>query len=412
MAIFKTGGGLSKAMTIEASRPVPSFAILVAISAIGPLSLNIFIPSMPGLQREFGVSYGQAQLTLTLFLIGMAFCQLIYGPLSDRVGRRPMLLGGMIVFVFGSLAAALAPSIGWLIAARLLQALGGAAGIVLARAMVRDVYPRDKAASVISYITMAFVVAPMVAPVLGGFIDHFSGWRTDFWLLAGLGTVVLALSWFHLPETHVVRSASADTMGLLEAAIRLFAMARFRTYATTLATTSIVFFSFLGGAPHIMVDVLHRTPMEYGMWFAVVSGGYMIGNFISGRFTQRAGIDAMMLYGCAITLVGGLLCLGSAISGFLSPPTLFVPMALAALGNGLTLPNGTAGAISVDPRLTGSAAGWSGFAQMACGAAASQLVGSLQNGFPMAVFWFMAVASFLALASHMLAMRAAGTAKA
>ena len=145
----------------------PSYAILVAISTVGPLALNIFMPSMPGLQREFGVTYETVQLTLTLFLIGMAICQLVYGPLSDRIGRRPMLLGGLAVFVIASLLAAIAPSIELLIAARLLQALGGAAGIVLARAMVRDAFDRETSASVISYITMAFVVAPMVAPALG-----------------------------------------------------------------------------------------------------------------------------------------------------------------------------------------------------------------------------------------------------
>ena len=391
-------------MTSVDTRPLPSFAILVAISAIGPLALNIFIPSMPGLQAEFAISYGEAQLTLTLFLIGMALCQLIYGPISDRIGRRPMLLGGLAVFVVASVLAAFAPTIEVLIGARLLQALGGAAGIVLARAMVRDVFERDKAASVISYITMAFVVAPMVAPVLGGFIDHYAGWRTDFWLLGALGAAVLLASWFRLPETHVTRGAG-NAVGLAEAAIRLFAIGRFRSYTVTLSFTSAVFFAFLGGAPHIMVDVLKRTPMEYGIWFVIVSLGYMTGNFLSGRFTQRIGIDRMVLYGCAITLLGGVLCLGSAISGLLSPATLFVPMAFAAFGNGLTIPNGTAGAISVDPRLTGSAAGWSGFAQMACGAAASQLVGSLQGNWPLAVFWFMAVASMLALASHVLAIR-------
>lgn len=384
---------------------LPPYAILIAISAIGPLALNIFIPSMPGLQAEFKVDYGTAQLTLTLFLIGMAVCQLIYGPVSDRVGRRPMLLGGLVVFVIASALAAIAPTIELLIAARLLQALGGAAGIVLARAMVRDVFERDKAASVISYITMAFVVAPMIAPVLGGFIDRVAGWRLDFWILAGLGALVLAASWTRLPETHASLGTDANTTGLVQGALRLFANPRFVTYAMTLSFTSAVFFAFLGGAPHIMVDVLKRTPMEYGLWFMAVSSGYMLGNFLSGRFTQRIGIDRMMLYGCAITVLGGTLCLGSAISGFLAPATLFVPMAFAALGNGLTIPNGTAGAISVDPRLTGAAAGWSGFTQMAFGAAASQLVGSLQNDWPFAVFWFMAGASMLALATHALAMR-------
>jgi MFS transporter, DHA1 family, multidrug resistance protein len=389
----------------DRTRVLPPFAILVAISAIGPLSLNIFIPSMPGLQDEFGIPYGKAQLTLTLFLIGMAVCQLIYGPISDRVGRRPMLLGGMAVFVVASVLAALAPSIEVLIGARLLQALGGAAGIVLARAMVRDVFDRDKSASVISYITMAFVVAPMVAPVLGGFIEVIAGWRYDFWLLALLGAAVLAAAWLRLPETLVRRDGAPNAVGLVAGAMHLAGIARFRSYTLTLAFTSAVFFAFLGGAPHIMVDVLHRTPMEYGMWFVLISSGYMLGNFLSGRFTQRVGIDRMMLMGCGVTTLGGLLCLAAAALGFLSPPTLFVPMAFAALGNGLTIPNGTAGAISVDARLTGAAAGWAGFVQMACGAAASQLVGTLQEDFPFSVFWCMSAASILALAIHLGALR-------
>ncbi len=349
-------------MTFAAAEPVrPSYAILIAISAVGPLALNIFMPSMPGLQLEFGVTYGVVQLTLTLYLIGMAVCQLVYGPMSDRVGRRPMLLGGLAVFVAASLMAAVAPTIEVLIAARLLQALGGAAGIVLARAMVRDVFDRETSASVISYITMAFVVAPMIAPALGGLLDQHLGWRWDFWLLAGLGAIVLAAAWRFLPETHVTRNNAGTGMGLISGAARLFALPRFRGYTLVLAFTSAVFFAFLGGAPHIMMDVLKRTPMEYGAWFVTMSAGYMLGNFVSGRFTRRLGIDRMIMTGCAITTAGGLLCFAAAITGMLSPATLFLPMCLAALGNGLTIPNGTAGAISVDPRLTGAAAGWSGF---------------------------------------------------
>ena len=384
----------------------PSFAILVAISAVGPLALNIFMPSMPGLQAEFGVPYGTVQLTLTLYLIGMAVCQLIYGPMSDRVGRRPMLLAGLALFLVASLMAALAPTIEILIAARLLQAIGGAAGIVLARAMVRDVFDREQSASVISYITMAFVVAPMVAPALGGFLDTNGGWRASFWLLTVLGAAVLAAAALRLPETHVTRTGS-QAMGLIAGAGTLFALPRFRAYAATLSFTSAVFFSFLGGAPHIMIDVLGQSPMAYGLWFILVSAGYMLGNFISGRYTRRVGIDRMVMIGCVITLGGGILCLAAAVTGLLSPLTLFAPMGLAALGNGLTIPNGTAGAISVDPRLTGAAAGWSGFTQMACGAMAAQLVGVLQDTHPFAVFWMMAAASLLALASHASATRGA-----
>jgi DHA1 family bicyclomycin/chloramphenicol resistance-like MFS transporter len=302
--------------------------------------------------------------------------------------------------VVASLLAALAPTIELLIAARLLQALGGAAGIVLARAMVRDVYDRETSASVISYITMAFVVAPMVAPALGGLLDTHGGWRSSFWLLTVLGAAILIASWYRLPETHLTRASSETGMGLLQGAVTLFAIARFRSYVMTLAFTSAVFFAFLGGAPHIMVDVLGHSPLEYGTWFVLVSCGYMLGNFLSGRYTKRLGLDRMILMGCSITLCGGALCFAAAITGLLSPATLFVPMMLAALGNGFSIPNGTAAAISVDPRLTGAAAGWSGFSQMAFAAAASQLVGSLQNHWPFAVFWVMAASSLLALAGH------------
>ena len=381
-----------------AMQRTPSFAILVAISAIGPLALNLFVPSIPGLQREFAISYGTAQLTLTLYLIGTAVCQLGYGPLSDRFGRRPLLLIGLALFVVASIFAALAQSIEWLIAARLVQAVGGAAGIVLGRAMVRDVFDREKSASVIAYITMAFVMAPMVAPAIGGWLDHASGWRAGFWLLAVLGSAVLAVAFKLLPETHVNRGGASRGASLLEGGARLFSIPRFRHYTLTLALTSCVFFAFLGGAPHVMVDILHREPLDYGLWFIMVSGGYMAGNFFSGRFTQKLGLDRMILWGCVITAVGGLACLVCALTGLLSPFTMFGAMSIAALGNGLTIPNGTAGAISVDQRLTGAAAGWSGFIQMASGAAASQLVGSLQDGWPAAIFWFMFAASALALA--------------
>ena len=389
--------------TAIAAPPRPSFAILVAISAIGPLALNLMIPSMPGLEKTFAVPYGTVQLTLTLYLIGMAVCQLIYGPASDKFGRRPLLLAGLSLFFIASLLAAIAPTIETLIAARLIQAIGGSAGIVLARAMVRDVFTREKSASVISYITMAFVVAPMIAPVLGGFLEQYASWRLGFWLLAAVGASALSAAWITLPETHHARGT--DPQNFFRNAGALFAIPKFRAYTFTLGFTSCVFFAFLGGAPHMMMDVLKRTPLEYGLWFLTISVAYMVGNFLSGRYTQTIGIDRMILAGNIVTVCGGFLCLAAAISGFLSPATLFLPMSLAAFGNGLTIPNGTAGAISVDARMTGAAAGWSGFTQMAFGAAASQLVGSLQTNWPFAVFWFMAVASMLALTIHWLALR-------
>ena len=392
--------GWMTADTIPRANATPSFAILVAVSALGPLSLNLLLPAMPGLEKSFGVPYSTVQLTLTLYLIGMALCQIIYGPLSDSFGRRPMLLTGLSIFVVANVLAALAPTIELLVAARLLQAIGGSAGIVLARAMVRDVFNREQSASVISYLTMAFVVAPMVAPILGGVLETYADWRVGQWALAVAGAAVLVAAWFKLPETHPPERRAPSLLSFFSSSLRLFSIPRFRTYTLTLAFTSSVFFAFLGGAPHIMMDMLHRTPFEYGLWFISISLAYMAANFASGRYTQRLGIDRMISLGNLITFAAGLLCLGSAISGLLSPLTLFVPMAVAAFGNGLTVPNGTAGAISVDAKLTGAAAGWAGFTQMAVSSLASQGVGAYQAQFPLAMFWCMAAASAAALAVH------------
>lgn len=380
------------------------YVILVAVSAIGPLALNIFLPSMPGLQSEFGVSYGVVQLTLTLYLIGMALCQLVYGPLSDRFGRRPVLIGGLTLFIAASVMAALSTSIGMLVAARLLQAVGGAAGIVLSRAIIRDLYDRDRSASILGYVTMAFVIAPMLAPSIGGLLDGLAGWRASFALVAVLGVLAVIGTWRALPETNRNRSSSFGIGGLIAGYKRLICLPPFLAHVFTLAFASAVFFAFLAGAPYVMIVVLGATPLEYGLWFMVVSVGYMVGNFLSGRYSQRLGTDRMVSIGNMITMVAGFLALAAAVTGLLSPASLFVPMMFGALGNGLTLPNGIAAAISVDQRVIGAAAGLAGFLQVGIGAASSQLVGIAQDGAPFAVFWVMAAAGVLAVLSHWVAL--------
>ena len=384
----------------------PPYLILVAISAVGPLALNIFVPSMPGLQSEFGVSYGVVQLTLTLYIIGMAVCQLAYGPLSDRFGRRPVLLAGMALFVVASLLAAFATSIAMLIAARLLQAIGGASGLVLSRAIVRDLYDRDRSASVLGYITMAFVVAPMLAPTVGGLLDQVAGWRSIFVLLALLGAVAFAATWHKLPETNRNLAPSIRLAGLASGYMALLRMPSFLAYGLTLGFSSAVFFAFVAGAPYVMVVVLGFQPLDYGLWIMIVSLGYMFGNFLSGRYSQRLGTDRMVTIGNLFTLAVTLAGLAAALAGAISPLTLFLPMLFAALGNGLTIPNATAGAISVNASMVGTAAGLAGFLQMGISAGSAQLVGILQDGAPLAVFWVMAAAAVLATLTHRLALRA------
>ncbi len=387
--------------SVSGERSLLLYAVLVAVSTAGPLALNIFVPSIPGLMREFSASSGTVQLTLTVYLAGIAVSQLFYGPLSDRYGRRPAMLAGLTLFVVASHICTLANSIETLMAARFVQALGGAAGMVLARAIIRDLHGREASASVLGYITMAWVLVPMFAPALGGLLEQMWSWRASFHVLSIFGALVLLLVYLRLPETNPNANRDADLASTPVTGIGpLIKVPRFIGYTMTLGFCSAVFFSFLAGAPFIMVEVMARSPLDYGLWFMLVSVGYMTGNFLSGRYSQLVGIDRMIAYGNLITFVGALLMLVAALTGHLTPFTLFAPMLIVTLGNGLTIPNGTAAAISVLPGTIGAAAGLSGFAQVSIGAAASQLTGSLQGAAPLASIWVMTAAAALAGLTH------------
>ena len=366
------------------SKP-PSLAILIAVTAVGPLALNIFIPSMPGMQAVFGVDYGTIQLTLTLYLVGTAVAQLFLGSLSDRFGRRPVLLAGLVLFLVGSATAASAVSIEMLIASRIVQALGGCAGLVLGRAIVRDLYDREMAASKIAYVTMAMVVAPMIAPTLGGYLDVWFGWRAGFIAVAVAGALVLGASLLLLHETLREPQPMPGLFGMLDGFATLLRSSTFCGYAFNMAFGSASFFSFLAGAPYIMVELLGRTPSEYGLYFILLSLGYMLGNFLAGRLSRRVGGDRMILIGNLLAFLGVFALLGLAAAGVFTPIAIFGPMIVVTVSNGISLPNATAGAISVDPKSVGAASGLAGFLQIAIGALTTFVVGVLQDDtqFPM-----------------------------
>ena len=349
-------------------------ALLMAMTAIGPATLNIVVPALPGLVTRLASDTGTVQLILSLYLLSLATAQLLLGPLSDRFGRRPVVLAGLALSVVASLAAIAASSIGALIGARVVQAIGASTGIVIGRAIIRDLFERDRAAAMIGLVTTAMVIAPMVAPMIGGILDTAFGWEAIFLFLAVFSGVVLLWAVFVLPETRPARVAQSPGM-LIQEWRALIGSAKFHGYVLCGALGSASFFTFLGGGPYVVVTLMGRTSAEYGVWFAVTSLGYMSGNFTASRLSQRFGVDSMIMAGIVFQLIGaGLTALLVATMPEAGPAIIFLPQLVISYGNGLLLPNAIAGAISVRPQAAGAAAGMTGFTQMAIGAASTQIV--------------------------------------
>lgn len=381
-------------------RGKPPLVLLVALAALGPLAFNILMPSMPGLVAAFAVEYGTVQLTLSLYLVGFGLSQLVMGPVSDQLGRRPVVLAGLALFLTGTVTALLAASIEQLILGRILQAAGSCAGVVLVRAIVRDIYDRDHAASMIAYIVMAMVMAPMFAPLLGGLLESRFDWRAGFGLVLSVGLAVAAWSWLALPETSRYRGGGTTPGAVIAGYARLLRSPLFRGYMLQTAFGSGCFFAFMAGAPLLTIEALGADPAVYGLAMLLPGCAYMLANFVAGRLSSRRGVQAMLEIGCLITLAGGLLLFAAAVILPLSLISLFGPMAVFAFGNGINLPNSTAGAVSVDPTRAGAASALSGFCQMSFGALVALLVGATTtvSAVPMAgVVAVCAVSQYLAL---------------
>jgi DHA1 family bicyclomycin/chloramphenicol resistance-like MFS transporter len=348
-------------------------ALLIAMTAIAPLTLNIIVPAVPNLALVLGASVDTVQLTVSLYLLVLAFSQLALGPLSDRFGRRPVIIAGLAFTALMSGAALLASGITGLIVARSLQALGASTGLVVGRAIIRDLYHRDRAASMIASVTMVVIVAPMVAPLLGGLLDTLFGWQSIFICLAAICLIVVAWAAIALPET---RPAHPDTrpVRFIPEIRALTSDRRFAGYVLSAALGTAPFFFFLGGGPHVVVTIMGGTSAEYGLWFAINALGYLAGNFGAWRYSSWIGIDRMIWWGLLVSLAG--VSMSVLLTGLFpqaGPATLFLPQLVISAGNGLLLPNAMAGAVSVRPQAAGAASGIAGFGQMAAGAVASQL---------------------------------------
>jgi MFS transporter, DHA1 family, multidrug resistance protein len=357
--------------------------LLTAVVGLGALSIDMFLPSLPALAFAYGTDAATAQLTVTLFLAGLAPAQLVWGPLSDRFGRRRTLISGLGLYAAAGLACALAPSIRLLIGARVVQAFGAGSGQVIARAIVRDVYPRDQAARVLGLMGTAQALNPILAPVLGGVLHAAFGWRSVFYTLACLGSLFVFAAAAIAPETNVRPDVTAIQPARV--AENLATVLRDPSYVAYVLVVTFMFcgqFAFISGSSFVLIRGLGVSPAVYGFCFAAVAVGIMMGSFITSRLAGRVPGDRLIMTGTALGAGAGLVMAVLAGTGVTGVAAIIAPMFFFSLGLGLSNPNAVAGAVGPYPHMAGLAAAGLGVIQMTGSAIYGIAVGHLADGTP------------------------------
>lgn len=378
-------------------------ALLGALTAIAPLSTDLYLPSLPDIARAFGASASQVQLTLSAYLVGFGIGQIVYGPLADRHGRRPVLLATIALYCVASLICTLALSVELLIAARFLQALGGAGAVVLARAIVRDLYSGARAGSELSLIGVATGLAPVCAPLLGAVLHTFFGWRSGFAALLVFGLVVGLVAWRKLPETLKSRAPErVSPMSIARVYRMLFRSRRFTLYVGIASASYAGLFAWLSSASFILQDFYGLAPLGFAAIFTIGSVGFLTGTAIATRIVGRLGIERTIGWGALAMLAGGLILMLTLMLGMESAVAVVLPVALYLLGLGLTFPQAMAGGLTPFPDRAGAASSVLGFVPQFIAAIGGAVVVAMldRSAWPLAVavtamggltlcFWFL-----------------------
>ncbi|MEX0302020.1 MAG: multidrug effflux MFS transporter [Leisingera sp.] len=359
---------------VSGQRTPPRIFTLILLAGLSALGMNLHLPSLAGMAEYYAVEYRVMQLSVALYLAGNAVVQIFVGPISDQMGRRPVILASIVLFLLATLGCIYAPTAEAFLMFRVAQTVV-AATMVLSRAAVRDLYDTDQAASMIGYVTMGMAGVPMIGPALGGFLDQWMGWKTNFWLLFLVGAATLAITFTDFGET--ARKSGKTLTAQFREYPELLRSPRFWGYSLASGLASGSFFAYLGGAPFVGTEVYGLSTAELGVYFSAPAIGYFAGNFVSGRYSTRIGINRMVLWGCVINGGGVLLSLLIAMAGADTVFSFFGLMCFVGIGNGMAIPNATAGAISVRPHLAGTASGLSGAIMIGAGAALSAFAGML-----------------------------------
>lgn len=362
--------------------------------------MDLYLPSVPSVGADFGASVAKTQLTLSMYIAGLAVGTLIYGPVSDRFGRKSTLLCGLVVYTLGCLACTSAGTIDQLIGFRFLAALGGCSGAVIARAIVRDLFERDEAARLFSYMGGAMALAPGLAPIVGGFIHVTFGWRGQFYTLAGLGLVLSLAAAALLRETNKYFNPNAtDPARLLRNIAHLLRHRPFVGYALTAGFSNGGLLCFIAGGSFVLIDAMGVKPQNFGYLFIFVASGFMSGSLIGGKLTKRFGILKMMTAGLWIGLTAGSIGLALALSGVMTPLAVVAPVVFVFFSCAFVFPNAQAGALGPFAEMAGTASSIASFIQSALSAAIGSLVGVFFNGTAVPLFGVIVGSSLAGLAA-------------
>lgn len=366
-----------KVPVISPASAPPKLFTLILLSGLSVVSLNMFLPSLSNIAAEFQAGYGLlASVSIAGYAGATTVLQLLIGPLSDRVGRRPVVLASLVIFVLASLGCVLAVDARTFLLFRTMQA-AVISGFALSRVIIRDTEPAQKAASLIGYLSIAWAIAPMLAPMLGGTIDQLFGWRANFWAFLCLGAAALALCWMDLGETN--KNPSKTFTKQLKAFPNLLRSRRFWGYSLCMAFSMGALYAFLASAPLVATAVFRMSPVTLGLYMGSTAAGFILGSFVSGRFADRYQLAVMMVAGRVVAFAGLAAGLGLLLAGILHEVLLFGSCAFLGFGNGVSMPSSSAGAMSVRPELVGSAAGLSGALTGAGGALMSATTSIILN---------------------------------
>ncbi len=365
--------GRSPGAATDNTRIAPSrimLLMLVVMTGVAPISLYMLVPALPVLATTFGRDISIAQMTVSLYMVGIACSQIVMGPLSDKFGRRPVLLTGLGLMVAASVGCSFAETLPQLIAARFLQALGGASGMVVSRAIIRDLYSRDRIGAMISLVIAVMMIAQMLSPLTGGLLETAFGWRAIFYVITAASVAIAVLIAIVLPETRRDRAEGSNFRGDVGG---LLTSRAFIGYVLCQVLASQIIFTFAGGGPYIVVTQMGRSSAEYGAWFATTGFAYLVGNLFCVRFAPRHSLENLIWFGLALQFGGSLLNLGWSLAGLNQAPLwLFGTQMIVMVGNAFVMANSAAGAISVRPEAAGTASGAMGFLQMGIGSLVSQ----------------------------------------